>query len=336
VRKKEGLNETALIREIEKISLVTRKFNKSLIIKSIGDDCAIFKDKNNILVSTDCITENVHFTIGSYSFNEIGAKSLLVNLSDIAAMGGVPRLFTLSLLLPEYINEENIKNILHGIVDIAKKYKISLVGGNISRSSELSVSITIIGDYKDDNVIRRDGSRVGDSVFVSGELGNAWMSYYLRQHIENTRKKGTQLEDFEKQFKLPTPRIKLANELATKRLANSLTDISDGLYKDVFNIAGISNGIEIWMDELPINENLKHIVKLLKIKKYMDNVISFGEDYELLWTSDSTKEDEILNLSSRLGVMVKKIGRIVSEPAQRVFIKNGAPYAVHNFTFRHL
>lgn len=336
MREKEGLDETSLIREIEKISLVTREFNKSLIIKSIGDDCAIFKDKNNILVSTDCITENVHFTIGLYSFHEIGAKSLLVNLSDIAAMGGIPRLFTLSLLIPEYVNEENIKDILYGIVGVAKQYRVSLIGGNISRASELSVSITIIGDYKEENAVMRDGSKIGDSVFVSGELGNSWMSYYLRQNKESVEKYGAGLKDFEKTFKLPTPRVKLANELATKRLANSLTDISDGLYKDVFNIAGFSNGIEIWMDELPVNENLKHIAKILKIKNYMDNIISFGEDYELLWSADGGKEDEILNLSDRTGIKIKKIGQIVSEPALRLFLKNGEPYAVHNFTFRHL
>lgn len=347
MRKKEELNETKLISEIEKISLITQKFNKSLIIKSIGDDCAIFKDKNSMLISTDNITENVHFTPKFYSFYEIGSKSLLVNLSDIAAMGGTPRLFTLSLFIPKNINEENIKETLYGIVDIAKKYRVSLIGGNISRASEFSISITIIGDYKDDNVIKRGNSKIGDAVFISGEIGNSWMSYYLQKQEKRIYKNYIKLANFEKKFienfinkfKLPIPRIKLAEELAIKKLANSLTDISDGLYKDISNILSFSHGAEIWVDELPINENLKHIAGLLKIKKYADNVVSFGEDYELLWTTDDKNEEELLNLSNRLGIKIKKIGRVVKEVNGINgirFMKNGVEYPIKNSTFRHL
>lgn len=344
VREKEGLNETKLIREIEKISLITQEFNKSLIIKSIGDDCAIFKDKNSMLVSTDNVTENVHFTLKFYSFYEIGSKSLLVNLSDIAAMGGVPRLFTLSLFIPKNINEENIKETLHGIVDVAKKYRVSLIGGNISRASEFSISITIIGDYKDGNVVKRGNSKIGDAVFISGEIGNSWMSHYLQKNKKHIDKNYINLKNFEKKsienfinkFKLPTPRVKLAEELAIKKLANSLTDISDGLYKDIFNILSFSHGAKIWIDELPINENLKHIAGLLKIKKYMDNIVSFGEDYELLWTTDDKNEEEVLNLSRRLGIKVKKIGRVVKNINGIMFLKNSVEYPIKDSTFRHL
>ena len=344
VKKKEVLNETGLIREIEKISLITQKFNKSIIIKSIGDDCAIFRDKNSMLVSTDSITENVHFTLKFYSFYEIGSKSLLVNLSDIAAMGGTPRLFTLSLFIPEYVNEENIKETLYGVVGVAKKYRVSLIGGNISRASEFSISITIIGDYKDDNVIKRGNSKIGDAVFVSGEIGNSWMAYYLQKQGKHIDKNFVNLENFEKKtienfinkFKLPTPRIKLAKELAVRKLANSLTDISDGLYKDISNILRLSQGVEIWINELPVNENLKHIAGLLKIRKCADNIISFGEDYELLWTTDDKNEKEVLNLSSRLGIKIKKIGRVVNGINGIKFLKNGVAYPIKDSTFRHL
>jgi len=344
VREKEGLNETGLIREIEKISLITQKFNKSIIIKSIGDDCAIFRDKNSMLVSTDNITENVHFTLKFYSFYEIGSKSLLVNLSDIAAMGGIPRLFTLSLFIPKYVNEENIKEALYGIVGVAKKYRVSLIGGNISRASEFSISITIIGDYKDENVIKRGNSKIGDAVFVSGEIGNSWMTYYLQKQEKHIDKNYINLKNFEKKnienfiskFKLPTPRIKLAKELAAKKLANSLTDISDGLYKDISNILRFSQGALIWINELPVNENLKHIAGLLNIRKYEDKIISFGEDYELLWTTDDKNEKEILNLSSRLGVKIKKIGRVVNGINGIKFLKNGVAYPIKDSTFRHL
>lgn len=344
MNKKGKLNESELIRDIEEISLKTQKFNKPLVIKSIGDDCAIFKDKDSILVSTDSITENVHFTLNVNNFIEIGARALLVNLSDIAAMGGMPRLFTLSLFIPEYVNERDVKDILSGIVDEAVKYKVSLVGGNISGASELSISITVIGDYKNSNVLLRGSSKAGDLVFVSGELGNSWMSHCLLQNEELFKKNPVNLgsadkkliDNFIKQFRLPTPRIKLGQELAVKKLANSLTDISDGLYKDILNVTGGSNGAEIWLDKLPVNEDMVYIAKLLKYEKYMSKAVSFGEDYELLWTAGEQNEEEILNLSKKFRLKINKIGKIVNNPAGVKFLNKGVEFPIEDFTFSHL
>ena len=178
--KKEKFNESGLIKYIEKAGLETQSFNKNLIVESIGDDCAVIEDKKKILLSSDNITENVHFSLDLYDFQEIGKKSLLVNLSDIAAMGGIPRLFLLSFFIPPYLCTSDIKSIIKGIIEEARKYKVSLIGGNISSASELSVSITIIGDCEDAG-IKRFGSQKGDAVYVSGEIGNSWMAFILIQ-----------------------------------------------------------------------------------------------------------------------------------------------------------
>jgi len=344
VIKKERLNETGLIKEIERLSLETQKFNKSLVIKSIGDDCAIIKDKNRMLVSSDSITENVHFNFDLYDFYEIGEKSLLVNLSDIAAMGGVPRLFVLSLFIPGYINENNIRQTLLGIIDTAKKYRVSLIGGNISKSSEFSISATIIGDYKDENVVKRFDSEKGDQIYVSGELGNLWMAFYLNgnknsifRNFPNLGHRDKKLiENFIGKHKLPEPRINLGRKLSEKKLANSLTDVSDGLVKDIFNIMGRGCGCEIHIEEIPLNEELKYICMILNIADYIDKAISFGEDYELLWTAEESKEKDLLKLSKTAGVKIKKIGHITGNPARVIFLKDGAPYLPKDFTFKHL
>ncbi len=343
--KKEKLNETGLIKEIERLSLETQKFNKSLVIESIGDDCAIIEDKNRMLVSSDSITENIHFNFDLYDFYEIGEKSLLVNLSDIAAMGGIPRLLVLSLFIPAHVNEDNIRQTLRGIIDTAKKYRVSLIGGNISKSSEFSISATIIGDYKDENVVKRFGSKTGEQVYVSGELGNSWMAFYLNdnknyifKNYPNLKSEDKKLiENFIDKYKLPQPRINLGRKLSEKKLANSLTDISDGLLKDIFNVIGNGCGCEIYIDEIPINEELKYICMILNIRDYIDKAVSFGEDYELLWTAEEYKEKELLKLSKTAGVKIKKIGHITTDkPGYVNFLKGGALYFPKDFTFKHL
>ncbi len=336
--KRQRLKETFLINKIEEISRATRWFNKSLIIKSIGDDCAIFKDKGNILISTDNITEKIHFTLEKYSFYEIGAKSLLVNLSDIAAMGGNPRLFTLSFFIPRYISNKNIMETLDGIIDTAKKYRISLVGGNISGASEYSISITIIGDYNNNYVLTRGMSEPGDAVFVSGELGNAWLSYLINYKIKNmgnidkTARRG--VERFLKRFKLPAPRIELGKILAKTKLARNLTDVSDGIFKDINNICG--HGAEIQMDKLPVNKELKNIVNLLNIKNLFDGVISFGEDYELLWTGKKESEKKLLEISKKLGIRITRIGRITDQYKGIKFLNRKTLYPIKDFTYEHI
>ncbi len=342
--KKEKLDETALIKYIEKLSLETQKFNKSLIVESIGDDCAVIEDKKKILVSSDSITENVHFNLGPYDFDEVGKKSLLVNLSDIAAMGGIPRLFLLSLFIPPYIETADIKQLLRGIIAEAKKYRVSLIGGNISSASELSVSITIIGDCKGEG-IRRFNSKSGNAVYVSGELGNSWMAFYLNSNKNSIFKNRRNLKpedkkliaDFIDKYKLPEPRINLGKKLFDKMLANSLTDVSDGIFKDIFNVIGKGCGCEIKIEDVPVNRDLKKIVRILGIKDYMDKVVSFGEDYELLWTFDReyTKK-ELSELSDSCGAGIKKIGYIDDKPANLAFLKNGVPFVPQNFTFRHI
>lgn len=341
---KKNLSEISLIKEIERLSFETQKFNKSLIIKSIGDDCAIFKDKNCILVSSDSLTENVHFDISSYNFYEIGQKSLIVNLSDIAAMGGIPRLFTLCLFIPEYINECDINQTLRGIIETAKKYRVSLIGGNISKSSEFSIAITIIGDYKDDNAVKRFNSKAGDGIYVSGDIGNSWMSYYLQNNknyiFENNSNISSRdkklIENFIRRHKIPEPRINLGKKLSANKLAVSLTDISDGLFKDLFNILGPGCGCEILIEEIPINEELKYIAMILDIKDYIEKAVSFGEDYELLWTSKARNEKELMKLSEVLKIKIKKIGYITDKRANVNFLKNGNHFNVQDFTFKHL
>ncbi len=347
MKKTTGLNELNLISEIKKIASATQDFNKTLLIKSIGDDAAVFKDKNSILVSSDSITENVHFKLKYYSFHDIGAKSILVNLSDIAAMGGVPRFFILSLFIPSYITKENIKETINGIIGVAKAYKIALIGGNVSKASEFSICIAIIGDQqtKKSKVIPRYSAKPGDLIFLSGEIGNSWLVHHLLENKELIEKfleekpEKRLIESFIKNFILPVPRVKLGMELARLKLADSLTDVSDGIYKDIPNLlnqaAGQTSGANIFIEELPLNHNLKKITGILKIKDYLSNAISFGEDYELLWTSGVENEDKIFKLSKRLKIKINKIGTVIDNSNEVYFFEGKKRFIPDNKTYRH-
>lgn len=338
------LNESSLIEEINKIGGATARFNKPLIIKSIGDDCAIFKDSNNLLVSADSITENVHFTLEDYSFHEIGEKSLFVNLSDIAAMGGIPRLFILSLFIPDYINRDSINELLGGITAASKRFKVSLIGGNISKASELSIAITIIGDYLKDFAVGRNCSSNGENIYVSGELGNSWLSYCLRNKLKKSdninliNSERRLIEDLIKNNKLPVPRIGLGRYLAEKKLANSMTDISDGILKDVGNLTTSRNGAEIWIDRLPFNKDLRKIADLFSIEDYLDNIVSFGEDYELLWTGSDSNDSKLMEYSKNKRIKITKIGQITDRPNEVKFVNyaTGDEIVMLDRTFKHL
>ncbi len=348
------MDESSLISYIEKNSREKLNFNCSMIIKSIGDDTAIFRDKNNILITSDTLTENTHFRTDYYSFSQIGAKALLVNISDIASMGGTPRFFILSLLVPDYLTEVHIQETIDGIIETAKKDKISLIGGNISKAREFSISITLLGDYSvKQRAAMRYSAEYDDLIFVSGNIGDAWLSYYImenseqiKEHAEDSYKiykagnsnKGNKsktsgeykapkdtkskntliqfIENYAKKNLIHPSRVRLGKILAANKIANSMTDISDGLYKDINNLLSgkdKNSGALIIADDIPLSDEFKNITKILNLKNtdILNNIISFGEDYELLWSTKRANEDKLLEIAKKEKIKISKIGSVV-------------------------
>ncbi len=365
------MDELSLISYIEKNSREKLRFNNSLLIKSIGDDTAIFRDKNNILITSDTLTENTHFKLDYYSFPQIGAKALLANISDIASMGGTPRFFILSLLIPDYLTEENIRETIDGIIETAKKNKISLIGGNISKASEFSICITLLGDYIDKKTALRSCARNNDMIFVSGNIGNSWLSYYImenKKYIGEIAANGLKakefkidkntikfIEDFAKENLIHSSRVKLGKILAANKLANSLTDISDGLYKDINNLLNNkdkNSEVSIIVDDIPLSDDFKHIVKILSLKDtdVLNNVISFGEDYELLWSANIINAEKFSDIAKKERIKISKIGSITNvynnnnindtDNIKKInkinFIYKNKPFFVTPITFKHI
>lgn len=259
----------------------TWKIDNPSIIKAVGDDCAIVDFSGKLITSTDTIVGGVHFFMDAAPEN-IAYKALAVNLSDIAAMGGIPLFFTLAITMPQ-IDENWLNEFSKGLKNIAKVYNLALIGGDTTRGN-LSITINIFG--KCDNPMMRSGAKIGDNVFVSGELGAAKLA--LEQMKQGKKPNKIALDRLQK----PTPKIKLGQSLSG--VASSCIDISDGLLQDLNHILKASNvGCDIVSLDIPIFAN-----------STLEYALNGGDDYELCFV---TKAEKITNCI-KIGTITKKLG----------------------------
>lgn len=247
------------------------------VIKGIGDDCAILKfDKNRFLLfSADMLVEGVDFKSNEKPYL-IGRKALAVCISDIAACAGNPRYCLISLGMPKKTSVEFIDKLLKGILSLAKIYKINIVGGDLSRSRQLTINVSILGIVEKKNLLLRSGAKIGDLIFVTGELGGSILGKHLRF----------------------TPRIKEARFLVKNFKVNSMIDISDGLAQDLSHILEESKkGAIIYEGLIPISK------QALDLK----DALYGGEDFELLFTLG---RKEAIKLYQKKLSNFKAIGKI--------------------------
>ncbi len=240
----------------------------------------------------------MHFTPSIFSYYQIGYKSLCAALSDIAASGGKPQWFLLNLGVKKENKIEEIKEILRGLKYFEKKYSIKLLGGDIVRAPFLFLSITVGGTVKDP--ILRSRARKGDRIYLTGNIGGAFMGFFaLQKKIKSP---------ITKYHLTPEIRCKEALKLTSKYRINSMIDISDGLLIDSNHIAEESNKkLNINFKDLPICPECKKFAKenSLDLKEF---ILTSGEEFELLFTSsDKVKEKfvhEIGYVSSGKGVYI--------------------------------
>jgi thiamine-monophosphate kinase len=158
-----------MIYEFQLINFIKDKFNSDFI----GDDAAVIpvNSSESIVISKDILIEDIHFIV-SNNFSSIGEKSIISNASDIVAMGVEPKYFFLALGIPEKFSFAQIKKLLNGIYNISNLYKITLAGGDISKSDKLTISITILGFAQNDKIVYRSGAKINDDIWVTGALGD--------------------------------------------------------------------------------------------------------------------------------------------------------------------
>jgi thiamine-monophosphate kinase len=267
------MNEFDLIARLTK-SLPT---NKNVIVGA-GDDCAVLDlgvPENLILFKTDAVVEGIHFTRETPP-EKIGRKALARCLSDIAAMAGTPTAALVTIALPDNFDAEFIAKIYDGLNALAEKSGVAIVGGETTTNPErILISIALLGTVPRGKQILRSGAKVGDAIFVTGELGGSLAGKHL---------------DFE-------PRLEEARWLAENFLIHALMDLSDGLAGDLRHILNASKvGAEILKSAVPISRAAKWRAKENSAAKPpFIAALGDGEDFELLFTLTSKDAVKLLD-----------------------------------------
>jgi thiamine-monophosphate kinase len=287
------------IKELGEFGLINRiKSNFSLIqpssILGIDDDAAVIDAGNKyILISSDMLLEGVHFDLSFTPLQHLGYKCVAVNVSDIAAMNGIPRQITVNIGLSNRFSVEAVDAIYQGIKLACDAYKIDLVGGDTSSSaSGLVISVTVIGEVDKDRVVKRSTAKDKEIICVTGDLGGAYMGL---QVLEREKQVFLENPDMQPQLEIysiivgrqlkPEARMDIVFDLKDKGvLPTSMIDVSDGLASDLFHICKQSNvGAALYEDKLPIDEQTYQTAGSFKIDP-VTCVMNGGEDYELLFT----------------------------------------------------
>jgi len=295
----EGLGEFALI---ERISRTLNMQPSRDIVLGIGDDTAVWQGKNEqYLATTDSLIEGVHFSPGTSTWREIGWKALAVNISDIAAMGGIPHYALLSLGLPPDTDVENVDALCYGFNDIDAEYDVAVVGGNISSAPVVMINVTLIGSAPD-GILTRSAAVVGDKIAVTGCVGQSAAGLkMLTSGLIFDDETTTFLRNAHVR---PLPRV-AEGRILVKNGVKTAIDLSDGLLSDLTHILKASSlAAEVCIHKLPIHTIVRG--------RFGDDAVrlalSGGEDYELLFTAQEDIVEQVRNIMS---TQLTVIGEIV-------------------------
>jgi thiamine-monophosphate kinase len=311
------------------------------MLKGVGDDCSVSTQAPGrvLLATTDILVEGRHFLKDAAPARLLGKRALCVSLSDIAAMGGEPLFFLVSIGLPKNTEKAFVDELYKGIKYQAKRFSTVLAGGNTSGSKEIIISTTLFGEMPGKEVLYRHGARPGDLLFVTGTLGGSALGLaVLKDKGFKRAAKGPFKKEVMKHLD-PIPRLSVGRALASKGLASSMIDISDGLMLDLKRLCGSSGvGAEVQSTWLPVSPGLKRLAKKDPSwgKKAAEMALTGGEEYELLFTAPAKFSNKIKTLSKKLRVRITEIGSI-RDKSQKISVmgKEGRPVRLKKTGFEH-
>jgi len=293
-----------------------------------GDDAALVSVTAgmDLAVTTDALVAGRHF-FHDADPHGVGHKSMAVNLSDMAAMGARPRWATLSLTIPE-ADERWLAAFAHGLLDLAKRHDVDLIGGDTTRGP-LAICVQVLGEVEHAKALRRAGACPGDDLWVSGDVGDAALALaHLRGEFElHARDRDHAMQ----RLNLPQPRVAVGRGLIG--LASSCIDVSDGLVADVGHLAecsGVAAVIE-W-DSVPLSAvGARHRDHPLVQRA----ALAGGDDYELAFSAAPKLRDEIRAVAGRTGVALTRIGRVEQGSGVTVIDRKGRPIVLTEAGFDH-
>ena len=253
------LGEFGLIHLLKKYS-----YRREDVIRGIGDDTAVlfYNGQRHLLYTTDMMAEGVHFT-RKIEPRAIGHKAMGCNISDIAAMGGVPTFALVSLGLPKKLSVSFVEELYKGMYELGRQFNVSIVGGDTIASSKIVINVTLLGEVACEDLVTRQGAAPGDWIVTTGSLGRAWKT---NKHVSFT------------------PRVNESRFLVKHFKPSAMIDVSDGLAADLGHILDEGKvGACLFEDEIPLNPGAK-----------LKDALYDGEDYELLFTLDPSKAAQLM------------------------------------------
>jgi thiamine-monophosphate kinase len=321
------------------------------VVTGIGDDAAVtaLTPGMQLLTSTDMLLEDVHFRRTWHDPVRLGRKSLAVSISDIAAMGGIPRWALLSLAIPAGLSLNFIDDYMCGFLAMASEHQVSLIGGDTCSSrSGLTVSVTIMGEQFPGKIVRRSGAQPDDDIWVTGTLGDAALGLKIVERgfnsAQSPRPDGSISDSpggfdgsnyFVSRLLDPTPRTAAALVLADAGLITAMVDISDGVQADFGHIAEQSGvGGRIHIADLPLSP-----LFVISSALYSDNpcqlALSGGEDYELCFTAHRSSRQKIIDCIKKCGIAATRIGIVTNCAGVVVVNPDGSLYDTNKEGFNH-
>jgi thiamine-monophosphate kinase len=291
------LGEFGLIEKIRRSASVGRG-----IRLGIGDDAAWVESlSSSLLVTADMLLEDVHFNLKWTSLFDLGYKSLAVNISDIAAMGGAPSYAIISLGLPASFGTAQVYEFYRGMNSLARKSEVSIIGGDTSIAGSLLISVCVLG-HAPYRPIRRRGAKPNHDIYVTGTLGDAALGLeLLKRNAPALRRPGAAY--LVRRHHHPTARTRAGVLLARKRLAAAMIDVSDGLLQDLGHICKASGvGAVVWEEALPRSSAYRALSQDSRL------ALCGGEDYELLFCAARRARSAIQEVAKQARVPITRIG----------------------------
>ena len=293
----------------------------SAILRGIGqDDAAVVRMGRGhfLLLTTDLLAEGVHFDLATATMADIGYKAAISNISDIAAMGGMPQYMLVAVAVPERRTISELDQLYEGLTLACRRYGVHLVGGDTSASEHgLFICITVTGICRSRRPLTRAGARVGDYLYVTGTLGDSKAGLHILMTRTEARWRskggiqGRHVQSLVQRHLRPSARVREGHLLATNRLATAALDLSDGLSGDLGHLCRQSQvGAEVEVGSLPLSPPCQWYAARHRLDP-AHLALSGGEDYELLFTVSPNDQAKLDRLAKRARLRLTRIGTIL-------------------------
>ncbi|WP_418791639.1 thiamine-phosphate kinase [Phosphitispora sp. TUW77] len=282
------------------------------VVKGIGDDTAVMKQEPGrlLLMTTDMLVEDIHFSLSYCSLKAVGWKAMAVNVSDIAAMGGVPSFAVVSVSIPPDWEVAQAEDLYSGLIDCSREYGIDIVGGDtVSSMKGLTVNVALTGCIEPDRVVYRSGASPGDIIMVTGPLGSSAAGLHILNNPLPEALPGIKDEVISSHL-YPRARLKEGRILGGLGYISSMNDISDGLANEVLEICRASStGCELYESALPFTEAVSLVAQGAGVSP-SHWALYGGEDFELVFTVKPVGLELVTSALREAGALPCQVGRI--------------------------